>query len=131
LWKKLYKLYIHPITNYCHVDGIFQTFLAIVHHSSLQQTMAFNKFTLTKMSTLTIRMSILIKGMRHAKHMVLLVGFFTKVGANRIIIKKDYVFFPKTIFSYEWILEQLFLQLVIINAYSYPSTWHVFFFIIF
>jgi hypothetical protein len=56
--KKLYKLYVDPVTNYCHVDGIFQTFLAIVHHSSLQQTMAFKRFTLTKMSALTKRMSI-------------------------------------------------------------------------
>jgi hypothetical protein len=31
----------------------------------------------------------------------------------------------------EWMLEQMFLQLVIINAYSCSSTWHVFFFIIF
>ncbi len=54
--------------------------------------MAFKRFTLTKMSTLTKRMSIFIKGMGHARHMVLLVGFFTKVGANGITIKNDYMF---------------------------------------
>jgi len=31
--RDLYKLYVDPITNYGHVDGIFQIFLAIVHHS--------------------------------------------------------------------------------------------------
>jgi hypothetical protein len=34
--------------------------------------------------------------------------------ANQIIIKKT--------FLYEWILEQCFLQFVVINAYSCPST---------
>ncbi len=47
---------------------------------------------------------------------------------NGIIIKNDCMFFfPQKTFSYEWILEQFFWQLVIINAYSCPSTWHVFF----
>jgi hypothetical protein len=46
---------------------------------------------------------------------------------NGITIKKDYMsFFPQKTPSYEWILEQFCLQLVIINANSYPSTWHVF-----
>jgi hypothetical protein len=51
--------------------------------------------------------------------------------ANMITIKKNYIFFSQIFFSYEWILEQSFLQLVVINVYSCPSTWHVFFFIIF
>jgi hypothetical protein len=29
----LYKLYVDPITNYGHVDGVFKIFLAIVHLS--------------------------------------------------------------------------------------------------
>ncbi len=45
-----------------------------------------------------------------------------------LLDKKDYMsFLPKKTFSYEWILEQFFLQLIIINAYSCPSMWHVFF----
>jgi hypothetical protein len=52
--------------------------------------------------------------------------------ANMIILEKDYMsFFPKKTFSYEWILDFLFLQLVIINVYGCPSIWHVVFFIIF
>jgi hypothetical protein len=35
-----------------------------------------------------------------------------------------YVLFPKNISSYEWILKKIILQLVIINAYSCPNTWH-------
>jgi hypothetical protein len=31
--RDLYKLYVDPITNHGHADGIFQIFLAIVHHS--------------------------------------------------------------------------------------------------
>jgi hypothetical protein len=35
-----------------------------------------------------------------------------------------YVFFTKNkLFSYEWILKQFILQLVIINVYNCPSTW--------
>jgi hypothetical protein len=41
-----------------------------------------------------------------------------------------HIIFPEKTFSYEWILEQLFLQFVIINAYSCPNTWHVFLYII-
>jgi hypothetical protein len=45
-----------------------------------------------------------------------------------ITLEKDYMSFnPKKTFSYEWILEQFFLQLIIINAYSCPSTWHYYF----
>ncbi len=47
--------------------------------------------------------------------------------ANMIIFKKDYMSFcPIVFFSYEWILEQWFLQFSIINVYSCPSKWHVF-----
>jgi len=43
--------------------------------------------------------------------------------ANQLTIKKDYMsFFTKKTFSYEWILEQLFLQFIVINAYSCSST---------
>jgi hypothetical protein len=31
--RDLYKLYVDLITNYGHADGLFQIFLAIVHHS--------------------------------------------------------------------------------------------------
>jgi hypothetical protein len=62
----------------------------------------------------------------------------TTLGANTIqsahgITKKRTTCFFLPIFSssYEWILEQCFLRLVIINAYSCPNTWHVFFFFIF
>jgi hypothetical protein len=50
---------------------------------------------------------------------------------HEYFIKWLYVFFFKFVFSYEWILEQLFLQLVIINVYNCPSTCQFFFFIIF
>jgi len=36
----------------------------------------FKRFNLIKMSALTKRMSTLIKGMGHERHVVLLVGFF-------------------------------------------------------
>jgi hypothetical protein len=31
--RNLYRLYVDPITSYGHVDGVFQIFLVIVHHS--------------------------------------------------------------------------------------------------
>jgi hypothetical protein len=31
--RNIYKLYVDPITSYGHADGIFQTFLVIVHYS--------------------------------------------------------------------------------------------------
>jgi len=31
--RNLYKLYVNPITSYGHADGVFQTFLVIVHYS--------------------------------------------------------------------------------------------------
>ncbi len=36
------------------------------------------------------------------------------------------VFSPKKPFSYEWILEQCFLQVLIINAYSFPNTLYIY-----
>jgi hypothetical protein len=42
-----------------------------------------------------------------------------------------HIIFPKKTFSYKWIVEQCFLQYVIINVYSCPSTWNVFLYIIF
>jgi hypothetical protein len=43
--------------------------------------------------------------------------------ANVIILKMIICFFSqKQTFSYESILEQLFLQLVIINVYNHPSS---------
>jgi hypothetical protein len=45
--------------------------------------------------------------------------------ANMIILENDCMsFFPNFFSSYEWILEQFVLQLVIMNVYSFQSTWH-------
>jgi hypothetical protein len=44
-----------------------------------------------------------------------------------LFLKRIICFFPKKPFPYQWILEQFFLQLVIINVYSCPNTWHLFF----
>jgi hypothetical protein len=52
--------------------------------------------------------------------------------ANMITLEKDYIsILLKKTFSYEWILEQFFLQLVIIKAYNCPNAWYLFFKIIF
>jgi hypothetical protein len=64
--------------------------------------------------------------------MVKLHGGANKIQqANMITLKNDYMSFSQFVFSFEWILKQFFLQLVIINVYSCPSTLHVFLFIIF
>jgi hypothetical protein len=48
--------------------------------------------------------------------------------ANGITRQKGLqVLFTKKKLSYEWILEQCFWQLIIINAYNGPSIWYVFF----
>jgi hypothetical protein len=61
-----------------------------------------------------------------------LIGANEIQWANMITLEKDYKFFsPKKAFSYEWILEQCFLQVVIINAYSFPNTWYIYIYIIF
>ncbi len=61
---------------------------------------------------------------------LLLANKNTQVGANGIqwvneITRKKglHVFFVNFFFSNEWILKQMFLQLVIINAYNCPNTW--------
>jgi len=52
--------------------------------------------------------------------------------ANGITLEKDCMSFcPKIVFHINWSLEQIFLQFVIINDFSYPNTCHVFSFIIF
>jgi hypothetical protein len=50
---------------------------------------------------------------------------------NMITLEKDYMsFFPEFLFT--WInFGIIFLQLVIVNFFSCPNTWHVFLFIIF
>jgi len=39
---------------------------------------------------------------------------------------RKWLLHPKINFPYKWIFEQLFLQIVIIDAYNCPSTWHFF-----
>jgi hypothetical protein len=55
--------------------------------------------------------------------------FNLQLGANKIqwtnmiTLEKDYMsFLPKKTFSSKWILQQVFLRFVIMNAYSCPNT---------
>jgi hypothetical protein len=55
---------------------------------------------------------------------MLLMGANEIQSANGFTLEKDYMSFcPKIFFSYKWIFEQCFSQIVIINVYSCPNTW--------
>jgi hypothetical protein len=54
------------------------------------------------------------------------IGCKHDTKANMITLENDWMSFLPFFFSDEWILEQFFLQLVIINVYSCTCTWHVF-----
>jgi len=67
-------------------------------------------------------------------YMKVISMYVMSLGANeiqwtyRITLENNYMSFcPKIFFSYKWIFEQLFLQIVIINAYICPKCMTYFF----